>query len=166
MKIVMMMVPRAIHDVPGRIPARERMNRREEKAHEHREMAAHHQGKAAGLRDQLDRTIFSDDEDAIETALMMTPSFRLVHVHGRALHFTLPRAVDDLDDYEWIRESNIYGGLTPGSYYVHVGNKFFRRSRPFVALVELMLLAVLVAVTIAIVVDRLIDDDKDHPTDS
>ncbi len=51
---------------PGRIPERSRMNRRDDKAHEHRQMADHHRSKAAGLASQLDRTIFSDDDNAIE----------------------------------------------------------------------------------------------------
>jgi hypothetical protein len=68
--------------------------------------------KAAPLvRDQLAKML--DDEDAIETALMMTPSFRLMHVHGRALHFALPRAVDDIDDYEWM-DGEMIAGLALG----------------------------------------------------
>lgn len=51
---------------PGRIPERERMNRRDEKAFEHQNMAGHHRSKAAGLQGQLNNTIFSDDTDAIE----------------------------------------------------------------------------------------------------
>lgn len=51
---------------PGRIPARERMNRRDERAYEHSKMADHHETKAAGLARQLDRSVFSDDDDAIE----------------------------------------------------------------------------------------------------
>lgn len=51
---------------PGRIPERERANRRDAKAHEHRSVAEHHDSKAAGLRSQLKRTIFSDDPDAVE----------------------------------------------------------------------------------------------------
>ena len=51
---------------PGHIPERARMNRRDDKAHEHRAMAAHHIGKAAGIEQQLERSVFSDDDDAIE----------------------------------------------------------------------------------------------------
>jgi len=49
---------------PGHIPERERCNRRDEKAYEHRQMVQHHEEKAAGIERQLERTIFSDDEDA------------------------------------------------------------------------------------------------------
>jgi hypothetical protein len=51
---------------PGHIPARAAMNRRDDKAHEHDAMAAHHDSKAAGLAAQLDRSVFSDDADAVE----------------------------------------------------------------------------------------------------
>jgi len=51
---------------PGRIPERERMNRRDERSHEDRAAAKHHRSKAAGLEKQLKRTIFWDDDDAIE----------------------------------------------------------------------------------------------------
>lgn len=51
---------------PGHIPARAAMNRRDEKAYEHSKMAEHHEQKAAGLEQQLERSIFSDDADAIE----------------------------------------------------------------------------------------------------
>ncbi len=51
---------------PGHIPERARMIRRDDKAHEHRQMAEHHEQKAAGIESQLERTIFSDDDDATE----------------------------------------------------------------------------------------------------
>lgn len=50
---------------PGRIPERARMNRKDEQAFEHAKMAEHHDAKAAGLAHQLDRSVFSDDADAI-----------------------------------------------------------------------------------------------------
>lgn len=43
---------------------RERIGRNFEKAHESEKMARHHESKAAGLEAQLDRSIFSDDENA------------------------------------------------------------------------------------------------------
>lgn len=51
---------------PGRIPERARMNRRDDKRIEHHKMAAHHTSKAAGIEQQLERSVFSDDDDAIE----------------------------------------------------------------------------------------------------
>lgn len=56
----------AFNTQPGHIPERARAIRRTEKAFEHSRTAKYHTGKAAGLQDQLDRTIFSDDHDAIE----------------------------------------------------------------------------------------------------
>ena len=51
---------------PGHIPERARMNRRDERANEHGQVAEHHRQKADGLESQLDRTVFSDDTDAVE----------------------------------------------------------------------------------------------------
>jgi hypothetical protein len=51
---------------PGHIPERARMIRRDDKAREHDAIARHHATKADGLAQQLDRTIFSDDPDAVE----------------------------------------------------------------------------------------------------
>lgn len=63
--------PSYVHDwafitQPGHIPARARDIRQQEKAFEHLDMAAHHESKAAGLERQLERSVFSDDDDAIE----------------------------------------------------------------------------------------------------
>lgn len=51
---------------PGHIPERARMIRRDDKAHEHRQMAEHHEQKAEGIEAQLERSVFSDDDDAIQ----------------------------------------------------------------------------------------------------
>lgn len=51
---------------PGRIPQRDALNRRAEKAAEHGAMARHHAAKAAGIERQLDHTIFDDDPDACD----------------------------------------------------------------------------------------------------
>jgi hypothetical protein len=51
---------------PGHIPERARINRAHDRGHEHVQVANHHESKAAGLADQLERSIFSDDPDAIE----------------------------------------------------------------------------------------------------
>lgn len=56
----------AFNTQPGHIPERARANRRDEKAYEHSQMAGHHRSKAAGLEHQLEKTIFSDDTDAIQ----------------------------------------------------------------------------------------------------
>ena len=63
------------------------------------------------LRDQLVRII--DDEEAVEMALAMQPSFRLMHLQGRALHDALPRAVENIDEYEWM-DGEMVAGLSLG----------------------------------------------------
>ncbi len=51
---------------PGKIKARDRMNKRDERAYEHGKMATHHDQKAAGIAHALNTSIFSDDDDATE----------------------------------------------------------------------------------------------------
>ena len=53
------------------------------------------------------------DKDTITALLSMIPAFRLMHLHGRCLHELLPKAVDDIDDYEWI-DGEIIAGLALG----------------------------------------------------
>jgi hypothetical protein len=68
--------------------------------------------KAAGsMRDQLSELL--DDEEAVDTAMMMTPSNRLLHFEGRVLHDAVPRAVDDIESYEWV-EGEILCGVVLG----------------------------------------------------
>jgi hypothetical protein len=55
----------AFNTQPGHIPERARVIRATDKAIEHSNMADHHEQKAAGLSAQLDRSVFSDDHDAI-----------------------------------------------------------------------------------------------------
>lgn len=50
---------------PGDIPERRRFFQRSEKAYEHGLMADHHRTAAAGLERALDRSIYSDDENAL-----------------------------------------------------------------------------------------------------
>lgn len=56
----------AFNTQPGHIPERARANRRSERAFEHQKVAEHHLSRAAGIEDQLDRSIFTDDDDAPE----------------------------------------------------------------------------------------------------
>ena len=55
----------AFNTQPGHIPERARVIRMEDQAAEHATMAQHHDAKAAGLADQLERSVYSDDADAI-----------------------------------------------------------------------------------------------------
>jgi len=56
----------AFNTQPGRIIERERVNARSEKAWEHTQKAESMSQRAAGIESQLDRSIFSDDPDALE----------------------------------------------------------------------------------------------------
>lgn len=56
----------AFNTQPGHIPERARIIAATDRAFENRAMAAHHVSKAAGLVDQLEGSIFSDDVDAVE----------------------------------------------------------------------------------------------------
>ena len=56
----------AFNTQTGHIPFRARLIAREDRAHESLQVAQHHRAKADGLERQLDRTVFSDDENATE----------------------------------------------------------------------------------------------------
>lgn len=51
---------------PGRIPARDRMNARDERTFASIRKADQMESRADGIQDQLDHSIYSDDPDAIE----------------------------------------------------------------------------------------------------
>ena len=55
----------AFNTQPGHIPERARVIGMIDRACEHVSMAATHESKAAGIQDQLDHSIYSDDEDAV-----------------------------------------------------------------------------------------------------
>ncbi len=73
------------------------------------------------MRDQLARMI--DDPGQVEMACLMTPTFRLAHLQGRALHEPLSRAVDgDLRRWEWFDGEMIAGmvlGWNFGDGHLH-----------------------------------------------
>lgn len=56
----------AFNTQPGHIPARARLIARQERAFGDMQMAEHHRTAADGIERQLDRSIFSDDENATE----------------------------------------------------------------------------------------------------
>jgi hypothetical protein len=60
--------------------------------------------------DQLER--FYDKQTAVGLVGMVM-GFRLMHLHGRALALLVPRAVDRLEDYEWL-DGEIVAGLALG----------------------------------------------------
>lgn len=65
---------------------------------------------APRVQDQLRDSI---DEKTLEQQMSRLPAFRLMHLHGRVLHDLLPKAVDDINEYEWM-EGEIVAGLALG----------------------------------------------------
>jgi hypothetical protein len=63
------------------------------------------------MREQL--VAMLDDEEAVETAMIMMPAMRMMHLQGRALHEAIPRAFENIDDYEWM-EGEVISGLVLG----------------------------------------------------
>jgi hypothetical protein len=68
--------------------------------------------KAAGtFREQLERLLA--DPVAVDTAVTLALAHRFLHFEGRPLLEALPRAVDDIDAYEWM-EGEVVGGMVLG----------------------------------------------------
>jgi len=68
--------------------------------------------KAAGtMREQLEKLL--PDATAVEMALALSLAHRFMHLEGRPLLDALPRAVDDIDAYEWI-DGEVLGGMVLG----------------------------------------------------
>ncbi|MEL6251270.1 MAG: DUF3556 domain-containing protein [Bacteroidota bacterium] len=53
------------------------------------------------------------DEPTKEMLLSRVISFRMMHLHARALHQLLPKAVDNIDDYTW-RDGELVAGVALG----------------------------------------------------
>lgn len=66
---------------------------------------------AVTMREQLEGLL--DDDQAVDTAMMMMPAMRLMHLQGKVLHETIPKALDKIEDYEWM-EGEIIAGLALG----------------------------------------------------
>jgi hypothetical protein len=68
--------------------------------------------KSAGtMREQLAQ--LGLDDATLELATAMSLASRYMHFEGRALLDALPRAVDHIDDYEWL-EGEVFGGSIIG----------------------------------------------------
>ena len=65
---------------------------------------------APRLPDQLRK--FLDDE-TITATLSKVLGFRAMHLHGRCLHTLLPKAVDNIDDYEYL-DGELVAGIVVG----------------------------------------------------
>ena len=66
---------------------------------------------AVTMREQLEGML--DDQEAVDAAMMMMPAMRLMHLQGKVLHETIPKALDDIDRYEWM-EGEVVAGLALG----------------------------------------------------
>ncbi|MFT5196979.1 MAG: hypothetical protein ACI9EW_001346 [Cellvibrionaceae bacterium] len=53
------------------------------------------------------------DQSTSEALLSRVIAFRMMHLHGRALHSLLPKAVDDIDRYVW-RDGELVAGVVLG----------------------------------------------------
>jgi hypothetical protein len=68
--------------------------------------------KAAGtFREQLEKML--GDATAVNMAVTLAMAHRFMHFEGRPLLEALPRAVDDIDAYEWM-EGEVLGGMVLG----------------------------------------------------
>ena len=63
------------------------------------------------MREQLEKLL--PDPKMVEVALAMSLAHRFMHLEGRPLLEALPRAVDNIDDYEWI-DGEMLGGIVLG----------------------------------------------------
>ena len=66
---------------------------------------------ALTMREQLAGML--DDQDAVDTAMIMMPVMRLMHLQGKVLHEAIPKALDHIEDYEWM-EGEVVSGLALG----------------------------------------------------
>jgi hypothetical protein len=74
---------------------------------------------APSVRDQLARFY---DEELTVAVLSKVQAFRALHLHGRALQALLPRAVDDIDAYEYLDGEMVAGvvlGYNFGEGHLH-----------------------------------------------
>jgi hypothetical protein len=65
---------------------------------------------APGLHEQLAGML---DEDAITASVSKVLAFRSMHVHGRCLQSLLPKAVDNIDEYEYL-DGELVAGIVIG----------------------------------------------------
>jgi hypothetical protein len=71
---------------------------------------AHVTKLAPGLHAQLEGML---DEDDIIASMSKVLAFRSMHLHGRCLQFLLPKAVDNIDEYEYL-DGELVTGIVVG----------------------------------------------------
>ncbi len=114
----------AFNTQPGHIPERARMIKRDEKAYEHSQMAGHHRSKATGLRQQLDRTIFSDDDDAIQALEEKIAKMEATRGTYKAVNKIVRRKPKDKPTPEKIRELEaLIGGAAQQQFVPDFGGR-------------------------------------------
>lgn len=68
--------------------------------------------KVAGtMREQLESLL--PDPASVDVAMSMSLAHRFLHLEGRPLLDALPKAVDDIDAYEWL-DGEVFGGMVLG----------------------------------------------------
>jgi hypothetical protein len=75
-----------------------------------KKLDAHLVKSAPRVQDQLAKFY---DQDTIDGLLSKVMAFRAMHLHGRALQLLLPKAVDDIDQYEY-QDGEILAGVVLG----------------------------------------------------
>ncbi|MCA9717198.1 MAG: DUF3556 domain-containing protein, partial [Myxococcales bacterium] len=76
----------------------------------YRKLDRHLTKPAPWTADQLERFY---DRPTTVGLMSMVVGFRLMHLHGRALHGLLPRAVANVDEYEWV-DGELVAGMVLG----------------------------------------------------
>jgi hypothetical protein len=66
---------------------------------------------AAPMREQLERIV--PDPEVVENAMLLSTVSRLLHLQGKVLFDALPRAVDQIDRYQWM-DGELVAGLALG----------------------------------------------------
>lgn len=82
-------------------------------------MDTHIKKPARTTRAQL-REVY--DEDTVTGVLSKVPVFRAMHIQGRILHALIPKAVDEIDEYEYADGEAIAGlilGWNMGDGHLH-----------------------------------------------
>jgi hypothetical protein len=66
---------------------------------------------SAPMREQLERMV--PDVEVVEGAMLLSSVNRLLHLQGKVLYDALPRAVDQIDRYQWM-DGELVAGLALG----------------------------------------------------
>ena len=77
---------------PGRIPERDRVMNAMERSFEHANKAADMNSRAAGILDQADRSIYSDDTDAKETLEARIADLEAISARRKQINATIRKA--------------------------------------------------------------------------